>query len=73
VLAFDGRDVVERTASTSHYSLVMAKDKAEGDLGRGVYENELFRLQTELVIKHEWVRDASARIVVIFDGLLHAA
>jgi polyphosphate kinase 2 len=58
----------ERTPSTSHYSPVMAKDKHDGHLGRAAYEKELFRLQSELVTMQEWVREARARIVVIFEG-----
>ena len=46
----------------------MAKDKRDGSLGRAVYEKELFRLQSELVTMQEWVREAGARIVVIFEG-----
>nr|WP_231382700.1 polyphosphate kinase 2 [Mycobacterium simiae] len=34
----------------------------------GVYEAELFRLQTEFVKLQEWVRHSGARIVVIFEG-----
>src|SRR6185312_2745997 len=33
-----------------------------------VYEAELFRLQTELVKAQEWVRDAGARVAVLFEG-----
>jgi polyphosphate kinase 2 len=43
----------------------MAKPKR---LKRAVYEDELFRLQAELVTMQEWVRSAGARIVVIFEG-----
>jgi polyphosphate kinase len=34
----------------------------------GVYESELFRLQTEFVKLQEWVRHSGARLVVIFEG-----
>ncbi|HEY0716413.1 MAG TPA: polyphosphate kinase 2 [Streptosporangiaceae bacterium] len=37
-------------------------------LPRQLYENELFRLQAELVKMQEWVRAEGARIVVIFEG-----
>ncbi|MBF9068206.1 polyphosphate kinase 2 [Streptacidiphilus fuscans] len=37
-------------------------------LPKKVYENELFRLQAELVTLQEWVRVAGARVVVIFEG-----
>ena len=33
-----------------------------------VYERELFRLQEELVKMEQWVADAGARIVVVFEG-----
>jgi polyphosphate kinase len=37
-------------------------------LPRELYENELYRLQAELVKMQEWVRAEGARIVVIFEG-----
>ncbi len=37
-------------------------------LPRQVYEDELYRLQAELVKVQEWVRTENARIVVIFEG-----
>ncbi|TCO62245.1 polyphosphate kinase 2 [Actinocrispum wychmicini] len=37
-------------------------------LPRAVYEQELFRLQAELVKMQEWVRAEGARVVVIFEG-----
>ena len=55
----------------------MAKDGARngtangarpGRLPRDLYEQELFRLQAELVKMQEWVRAEGARIVVIFEG-----
>jgi polyphosphate kinase len=39
-----------------------------GRLPRDLYEQELFRLQAELVKMQEWVRAEGARIVVIFEG-----
>jgi len=35
---------------------------------RGVYERELARLQLELALMQEWVREAGARIAVVFEG-----
>ena len=35
---------------------------------RHLYENELYRLQGELVKMQEWMRTAGARMVVIFEG-----
>jgi polyphosphate kinase len=37
-------------------------------LPRKIYEQELFRLQAELVKLQEWVRNEGARVVVIFEG-----
>jgi len=37
-------------------------------LPRKVYENELYRLQGELMKVQEWVRDEHTRIIVIFEG-----
>jgi polyphosphate kinase len=37
-------------------------------LKRAVYEQELFRLQGELVKMQEWLRSSGARLVVIFEG-----
>ena len=35
---------------------------------RQVYEAELFRLQGELVLMQEWVRQRGARVVIVFEG-----
>jgi polyphosphate kinase 2 len=35
---------------------------------RKAYENELFRLQAELVKLQEWIRQERARLVVVFEG-----
>ncbi len=37
-------------------------------VARKVYEPELFRLQGELVLMQEWVRQQGARLVVVFEG-----
>jgi polyphosphate kinase len=37
-------------------------------LPRKVYEKELLRLQTELVIMAKWVRDQGARVALVFEG-----
>jgi polyphosphate kinase 2 len=37
-------------------------------LPRGIYDEELFRLQAELVKVQEWVRAEHARVIVIFEG-----
>jgi polyphosphate kinase len=44
-----------------------AGGKAER-IPRKLYEQELYRLQTQLVTMQEWVRAQGARIVVIFEG-----
>jgi len=44
------------------------KGQSEAKLSNSVYEAELFRLQTELVILQEWVKHSGARLVVIFEG-----
>ncbi len=37
-------------------------------LPKKVYEQELFRLQSELVSMQEWVRTTGNRVVVVFEG-----
>jgi polyphosphate kinase len=50
------------------------KSKADGAsvpperLPRKAYEQELFRLQAELVLLQEWVRTVGARVAVVFEG-----
>ncbi|GEE03091.1 polyphosphate kinase [Gordonia spumicola] len=49
----------------------MAKNPAPvpaNKLTKGIYEAEMFRLQTELVALQEWVKETGARVVVIFEG-----
>ena len=46
----------------------MAKKAKPGKLPTKVYERELLRLQTELVVMTEWVKQAGARVVVVFEG-----
>ena len=41
---------------------------APGRVPRRIYEQELLRLQEELVKMTEWVRESGARVVVIFEG-----
>jgi polyphosphate kinase len=48
--------------------LTAGKPGKPARLPRQQYENELFRLQAELVKMQEWVRAEGARIVVIFEG-----
>ncbi|WP_255579316.1 polyphosphate kinase 2 [Cryobacterium sp. PAMC25264] len=48
----------------------MAKKDASGTprMNKKLYEDELRRLQADLVTMQEWVRESGARIVVIFEG-----
>jgi polyphosphate kinase 2 len=47
----------------------MAGDETrEARVPKKVYEAELFRLQGELVIMQEWVREQGVRLVVVFEG-----
>ncbi len=47
----------------------MADDETHDErVARKVYEPELFRLQGELVLMQEWVRQQGARLVVVFEG-----
>ena len=39
-----------------------------GRLSKKVYEKELLRLQAELVVMQEWVRESGARVVMLFEG-----
>ena len=45
-----------------------ASDPGKARLRRAVYELELGRLQLELALMQEWVRDEGVRIAVIFEG-----
>jgi polyphosphate kinase 2 len=44
------------------------KGKKDGRLPKKTYEDELIRLQAELVKLQEWVRSEGARLVVVFEG-----
>ena len=48
--------------------VLVTPKRARRRLPRGVYERELFRLQSELVKLQEWIRSSGARLVVIFEG-----
>ncbi|HEY5539934.1 MAG TPA: polyphosphate kinase 2 [Coriobacteriia bacterium] len=45
-----------------------SKDTRSGKLDRAYYEQELLKLQAELVKLEEWVRREGLRVVVIFEG-----
>ena len=55
-----GRDAMETKAKQS--------DVSTGKLSRKYYEKELGRLQSELVQMQLWVKEAKAKIVVLFEG-----
>jgi polyphosphate kinase 2 len=59
-MAMIGGDAMETKAKHS--------DVATGKLGRKYYEKELCRLQSELVQMQLWVKQANAKIVVVFEG-----
>ncbi|MCX5205790.1 polyphosphate kinase 2 [Streptomyces sp. NBC_00237] len=42
--------------------------KETSSVPRALYEKELYRLQTELVVLQEWVREEGKRLVVVFEG-----
>src|SRR5262245_16254125 len=42
--------------------------KGDRRLGAREYDDELFRLQAELVKVQEWVRSEGERVVVVFEG-----
>ena len=44
------------------------KVNPNGRMNKVLYEDELFRLQAELVEMQEWVKKTGARVVVIFEG-----
>ncbi len=45
-----------------------AAPKSRGRFPKKVYEEELFRLQGELVKLQEWIRAEGARLVIVFEG-----
>ncbi len=60
----DLTDLIDRTHRNTDHD-------GEADtmgLKRALYEQELLRLQTELVKLQEWVRTEGARLVVVFEG-----
>lgn len=53
---------------TSMGSKASSKDPQTARLPKRVYEDELYRLQAELVKLQEWVRHEGLRVVVLFEG-----
>jgi polyphosphate kinase len=60
-----GKDGKDGKAKNAHGRVKAADTKR---LPRGIYEDELVRLQAELVKLQEWVRAEHERVVVIFEG-----
>ncbi len=46
----------------------MAKKKKNGKMSRKIFEAELQKLQTELCIMQEWVKQEGLKIIVVFEG-----
>ena len=44
------------------------KSKGKGKLGKKEYEQELARLQVELVKLQEWIKHKGLKVIVIFEG-----
>src|SRR5215472_16061695 len=59
-MATIGRDAMDTTTKQL--------DVPTGKLSRKYYEKELARLQSELVQMQLWVKQAKAKIVVLFEG-----
>ncbi|HEX2372953.1 MAG TPA: polyphosphate kinase 2, partial [Actinomycetota bacterium] len=57
-----------KTKSASPREAVAAEEAATAKLGKKVYEEELARLQLELIKLQEWIKHAGLRVVVIFEG-----
>jgi polyphosphate kinase len=55
-------------SKTGEKKAAAASDSAERKFPAKVYEKELLRLQEELVKMSEWVKEAGARVVVLFEG-----
>ena len=60
-----GKDAAKKGGCRPH-------DKGAGAaperIGKKVYEQELFRLQLELVKLQEWIRRRQLKVVVLFEG-----
>jgi polyphosphate kinase 2 len=64
---------VDVSTATNDSASAKAKKKKSSSpsvpkIPNGVYQAELFRLQTEFVKLQEWLRHSGARLVVIFEG-----
>jgi polyphosphate kinase 2 len=58
----------EQPGSGGAVKVLVPKPKGNGKLDRAFYEQELLKLQIELVKLQEWVRTKGLRVVVIFEG-----
>jgi polyphosphate kinase len=64
----DGAGKGAKAKTHRHGAAAARQPQATGRLPRAIYEEELYRLQAELVKLQEWVRVEGARLVVIFEG-----
>src|SRR5215469_914981 len=65
----NGKSTIERLSKDGKSSTESKDGKSHNErMPRRVYEEELYRLQAELVKLQGWTRESGARIVVIFEG-----
>ena len=57
-----------KTKAASPREALEADEAASAKLGKKRYEEELARLQLELIKLQEWIKHAGLRVVVIFEG-----
>jgi polyphosphate kinase 2 len=57
-----------KTKSVAPREAAEAEEAASTKLGRKVYEEELARLQLELIKLQEWIKHGRLKVVVIFEG-----
>jgi polyphosphate kinase 2 len=65
MIVSDGMATIGRNAMKT---MTKQSDVRTGNLDRKYYEKELCRLQSELVQMQLWVKQANAKIVVVFEG-----
>jgi polyphosphate kinase len=52
----------------THHEAAEAEEAASSKLGKKAYEQELARLELELIKLQEWIKHAGLKVVVIFEG-----
>jgi len=57
-----------KTKAASPREALEADETASAKLGKKHYEEELARLQLELIKLQEWIKHSGLRVVVIFEG-----